>query len=128
MSKQDQLSAVYAADAASQEIRAALSTAREALAEAQVTVRLLEDGCDKVWDKAYGNYLEERRAARTQPCLSCDGRPTRYYDGRRDAREGLSPTSTSSEYSRGHKQGRRDRNLRKWDSLPINEKWCRSKE
>ena len=61
MSKQDQLSAVYAADAASQEIRAALSTAREALAEAQVTVRLLEDGCDKVWDKAYDNYLEERR-------------------------------------------------------------------
>jgi hypothetical protein len=128
MSKQDQISAVYAADVASQEIRAALRTAREALAEAQVTVRLLEDGCDKVWDKAYANYLEERRPARTQPCLSCDGRPTRYYDGRRDAREGLSPTSTSPEYSRGYRQGRRDRALRKLNDWPLTQQWSREKE
>ena len=128
MSKQDQLSAAQAANEASQEIRAALSTAREALAEAQVTVHLLEDGCNKVWQKAYDKYLEEQRAARTNPCLSSDGRPTRYYGGRRDAHEGLSPTSTSPEYSRGHKQGRRDLDQRKRDGWPVNEQWCRSKE
>ena len=63
MNEQDQLFAAQAASEASQEIRAALITAREALAEAKVTVLQLEDECNKVWDKIYDNYLEEQGAA-----------------------------------------------------------------
>jgi len=63
MSKQNKVEAAYAAHNASRKIRAALDKAYKDLAEAQITVHLLEDGCNKVWYKAYDKYLEEQATA-----------------------------------------------------------------
>jgi hypothetical protein len=78
--------------------------------------RLYDQRYDDAYNKEYQTELKGDKAI--EP---------RYYDGRRDGREGVEPTSTSSKYSQGYVQGRRDRALRRLNDLPINEKWCRDK-